>query len=260
MAEGKVNASDLSGRVVVVTGAAQGQGASHAEALNAVGATVVALDVREFTPNDPLIHARRLDVSDETAWDDLGAWLSDEFGQVHGLVNNAAVTSRERLGEVTVAEFERVLSVNLRGQLLGIQALSPLMKDGGSIVNIGSTAALTSHYTLSYTISKWGVRGLSLVAAMELSEAGIRVNVIHPGYIETPMTAAAPSGSLEANMKVTPMGRPGRPEEISNLVLFLLSDAASFITGAEISADGGYVSGGTCLAVRDALFEKRDQV
>jgi 3alpha(or 20beta)-hydroxysteroid dehydrogenase len=116
---------------------------------------------------------------------------------------------------VTVSDWERVLSVNLTGALLGIQAVLPLMPAGGSIVNVGSAAALSAHYPAAYTVSKWGLRGLSRVASMELGPRGIRVNSIHPGFIETPMTASAPAAFRESNLLQIPLGRTGTPADVA---------------------------------------------
>ncbi|MGX1226154.1 NAD(P)-dependent dehydrogenase (short-subunit alcohol dehydrogenase family) [Streptomyces ambofaciens] len=138
----------LLGRVVVVTGAARGQGAAEAEALAREGALVIATDVTQ-APG-----CRRLDVSSDEEWAELAAELREAHGQVHGLVNNAGVTWRARVGEVRAEDFERVHSVNVTGPLLGIQHLSPLMPPGSSIVNVGSSAALTAHYPVAYTASK----------------------------------------------------------------------------------------------------------
>jgi len=241
-------------RVIVVTGAASGQGAAEVSALHDEGAVVVATDVQSFAADAPeRVHRRSLDVTSPDDWRALAEWLRATFGRVDGLINNAGTTSRARLDEVAVEEWNRALSVNLTGPMLGIQTLSPLMAGGASIVNVGSVAGLTGHYTAAYTASKWGLRGLTRVAAMELGPRGIRVNVVHPGYIETPMTATAPATFKGANEALTPLGRVGSADEVAAVMVFLMSAECPFLTGAEIPVDGGLSSGGTAKFLSDAV-------
>lgn len=238
--------TSLAGRTVVVTGAASGIGAAVAAAVTAEGGTAVGVD-REAAPG-----VRTLDVRDEDAW----AALADELGghgPVHGLVSCAGVTRRARVGSASVADMRDAHDVNVLGPLLGIQALAPLMPAGGSVVTIGSLAALQGHYPVAYTTSKWAVRGLTHTAALELGERGIRVNAVHPGFIETAMTASAPAAFRDASVAATPLGRVGTPEEVASVVVFLLGDGAAYVTGAEIPVDGGAASHAGAKTVSDAL-------
>ena len=230
-------------RTVVVTGAASGIGAAVVSLLRASGAEVVAVD------KEPRV--RRLDVTDEADWRRLADELDGE--PVHGLVNCAGTTWRARLGDVSAEAFQQTNAVNALGPLLGIQALAPLMPRGASIVNVGSLAALQGHYPLAYTASKWSLRGVTHAASLELGRRGIRVNLVHPGFIDTAMTASAPADFRTAAVEQTALGRAGAAAEVAEVVLFLLSDAASYVTGAEIPVDGGASSHAGAKPVSDAL-------
>ncbi|PPF89612.1 3-oxoacyl-ACP reductase [Subtercola sp. Z020] len=256
----------LAGRMVVVTGAAGGQGAAEALLLAASGARVVAVDLQaqvpevfaagdRSDPSGPPVSYRRLDVTDEDAWQRLARDLAAELqgNPLRALVNNAGITHRARLGETRRDDWDRVLAVNLTGPMLGMQALAPLMGPGSSILNIGSSAALTAHYTAAYTASKWGLRGLTQVAATEYGPRGIRVNALHPGFIETEMTRGAPPAMREAQLTLTPLERLGRVEEVAELAAFLCSDAAAYIAGAEIPVDGGFASAGGSKYMSDSI-------
>ena len=243
----------VGGKVVVVTGAAGGQGLAEAAALAAEGAAVVATDLHDEAETPDGVVYRRLDVSSQDDWNALAAFIESEHGRLDGLVNNAGIAFRARLDEIELADWDRVLAVNLTGTLLGIRTAAQLMHGGGSIVNVSSIAGLTGHYAVAYTVSKWGVRGLSRVASMELGPRGIRVNAIFPGFIETPMTAGAPPAFREANIDAAPLGRAGLPDDVAPLVVYLVSDETSFVTGAEIVIDGGQIAHGGAKAYSDAV-------
>ena len=246
----------VDGKIVVVTGAARGQGAAEAAALAAEGAVVIATDLHDEPPAGASgATYRKLDVSRSEDWDALAGWLHQEYGRLDGLVNNAGISVRARIDEVELADWERVLAVNLTGTLLGIQHAARLMEHGGSIVNISSIAGLTGYHAAAYTVSKWGIRGLSRVASTELGPRGIRVNTIFPGFIDTPMTAAAPEAFKTANVAQTPLGRAGRADEVAPLVVYLISDESSFVNGAEIVVDGGQVAHGGAMTLSRAVLD-----
>jgi 3alpha(or 20beta)-hydroxysteroid dehydrogenase len=232
--------------------------ARHRVALHCptVRAIVVATDLHDTAPAlDGVagVTYRRLDVTSPDDWGELAAWLQGEHGRADGLVNNAGVPFRARVHEIELTDWHRVLDVNLTGPLLGIQAIAPLMTRGGSIVNISSVAGLTAHYGVAYTSSKWGLRGLSRVASLELGERGIRVNTVFPGFIETPMTATAPEAFRTSNLAATPLGRTGAAEEVAPLIVYLISDESSFVSGAEIVVDGGLSAHGGTKPFSDAV-------
>lgn len=252
-----MSTTDLTGELVVITGAARGQGAAEAKLLASRGARVIATDVHEtadlVAPEGApgSIEYRQLDVTSEASWAALAADLAGQ--RVKGLVNNAGITSRTRLGVTELADWNRLLEVNVTGAMLGIQALMPLMAEGSSIVNVGSMAGLNGHYTAAYTTSKWAIRGLTHVAATELGPRGIRVNIVHPGFIATEMTANAPAAMIGAQLALTPLGRVGQPNEMAEVIAFLISDASSYISGAEIPVDGGATSSAGAKFMADEI-------
>jgi 3alpha(or 20beta)-hydroxysteroid dehydrogenase len=251
----------MAGKVVVVTGAARGQGAAEAALLSAEGASVIAADVlddlgqelvRGLAASTPPLY-RHLDVTSAADWDDLAGLVRDRYGVVHGLVNNAGIAARERLPHVRLDAWRRAFDVNVTGALLGIQALVPLMTEGGSIVNVCSVAALSGHVAAAYTASKWALRGLTRTASLDLAGRGIRANAIMPGLIDTPLMDSASPAFREAALTEIPAGRIGAPDDVAPLVAFLLSDESRYISGAEIAVDGGMTAHVSHKRIADAI-------
>ncbi|MFF5444759.1 glucose 1-dehydrogenase [Streptomyces sp. NPDC012888] len=244
--------ADLGGKVVVITGGARGLSAAAARAVVDGGGKVLITDVLEeegaATAAELGDAARFLkhDVTSEAEWQAALDHAVAEFGRLDGLVNNAGIATGTPLEHESVDHFRRVVEINLVGVFIGIRTAIPLLRagGGGSIVNMSSAAGLTGlALTAGYGASKWGVRGLSKIGAVELAEARIRVNSVHPGMTLTPMTAPLGIQAGEGGYPGAPLGRVGLPEEIAAAVAFLLSDAAGYMTGAELAVDGGWTAG-----------------
>ncbi len=253
--------ADLTGKVAVVTGGGHGMGAEHVRTLTARGASVLFTDLDEAA-------GRRLadevaatggnavfasgDVRDLRTWESWRDTALDRFGSVHVLVNNAGVFGEQTILGIDRTAWQRVVDVNLKGPFLGMKTFAPLIRDagGGAIVNVSSAAGLDQNPDPAYTASKWGVRGLTKMASQEFGPWGIRVNSIHPGYMLTAMTDFAPDAMRAAKIELTPLRRAGEAWEAAELVAFLVSDAAAFITGAEIAIDGGWTSGSQATEAR----------
>jgi 3alpha(or 20beta)-hydroxysteroid dehydrogenase len=240
-------------RTVIVTGGARGMGASHARGFIAEGANVVIADVvdKEGQSLVDELGSRaifsRLDVTSEADWAATVTAAENAFGPVSVLVNNAGIVHFARIADTEPADWSRVIEINLTGTYLGIRALASSMRKagGGAIVNISSGAAMSGAFGLgAYVASKWGVRGLTKTAALELARDNIRVNSIHPGATRTTM-AAQPDveAVMAASVKNLAIPRIAEPEELTRLVLFVASDEASFSTGSEFIADGGALLG-----------------
>lgn len=238
--------------VVLVTGAAAGMGAQHARALGARGVHVCAADVAdtaelvaEITDAGGSASGHTLDVADPAAWERVVTEIRDRTGGLGGLVNNAGISRRRGFMDTDRELWERALSINLSGAFHGMQAAAPLIRDsgGGSIVNISSISGQIGYFSPSYSSSKWGLTGLSKSAAGALAEWGIRVNSVHPGLVDTGLLGGA-DAFVRSALQSVPAGRTARPEEITDAVLFLLSDRSTYLTGSEITVDGGLVSNG----------------
>lgn len=239
----------VSGKTVIVTGGARGLGAAFARRLVAEGASVVIGDLLADEGKavaDELGDAALfvpLDVTDETSWREAVRRTDETYGPVSGLVNDAGVVHVDPIETLDEADYRRVIDVNQVGVFLGMKSVLPSMREagGGSIVNVSSIGGIIAFSRiLGYTASKWAVRGMTKTAAQEFGQYGIRVNSLHPGVVATEMTADSDrSHAMVANQ---PLPREADPAEMASLVLFLLSDEASYCTASEFVADGGFTS------------------
>jgi len=238
--------------VVLITGAAAGMGASHARALAAEGTHVCVADiadattvVEEITAKGGSASAHTLDVTDPAAWARVVTEIRQHHGELGGLINNAGISRRLEFLDTTDEVWEQVLHINLFGPFYGMKAVAELMRDsgGGSIVNISSISGQIGYFSPAYSASKWGLTGLSKSAAGNFAKWGIRVNSVHPGLVGTALLAGS-DGFVQSAVASTPAGRMATPEEITNVVLFLLSDRSTYMNGSEVTVDGGLVSNG----------------
>lgn len=244
----------LSGKVAIITGGARGMGAATCRLFVEQGAKVVIADVLDdagaalAAELGESARFLKLDVTNEENWADVVTEAEATLGPVDALVNNAGILMFNSILETTKADFERVLGVNLVGELLGIKAVAPGMiaRGRGSIINVSSVDGMKgANGLVAYASSKWGVRGLTKVAAMELGHKGVRVNSVHPGGVDTIMSNHNDSSREELNKSYSnvPLQRIGGPEEVAAASAFLASDDASYIHGAEIVVDGGMTVG-----------------
>jgi len=245
-----VEAGRLAGKVAIITGAARGQGAAEARLFVEHGAKVVLGDVLEegnavaeslgdaatFVP---------MDIRREQDWA-TAIDAAQAFGPLNVLVNNAAVVHFSSIVETTLDDYKRVIDINQVGTFLGIRSVVEPMKaaGGGSIINVSSIDGLQAKNALiAYAASKWAIRGMTKVAALELGPHGIRVNSLHPGGVDTVMGNPTGLENIDDFYKRYPIPRAGRPEEMAQLALFLASDDSSYSTGSEFVADGGWTAG-----------------
>ncbi len=237
----------LQDKVIIITGAAQGMGETHARFCLAEGAKVVLTDInadkgealaKELGDNALFIQH---DVTNEDDWTQVVKRTEDKFGQIDVLVNNAGITTHKSILDTSVESYRKILEINQVSVFLGMKAVIPSMIEAkqGSIINISSINGLVGG-AIGYTDSKFAVRGMTKAAALECAPHGIRVNSIHPGVIATPMIMQGDTkDAVEAFAKSIPMKRVAQPEEVSGMVLFLASDDSSYSTGSEFIVDGG---------------------
>ncbi|MGE0170439.1 SDR family NAD(P)-dependent oxidoreductase [Nocardioides sp.] len=248
---------ELAGKVALVTGAARGQGASHAVVLARAGAHVILTDVLDEAGEavaaslDGKGDYLHLDVASEEQWTSVISSVRARWGRLDILVNNAGIMMREPMLEASETSWRRVLDINVLGAALGIRHGGRLIADsgGGSIVNISSQVAVSlAPLTGAYTASKWALRGMTQMAAKELGELGIRVNALLPGIIETDMVrdhmvVGAEGSAFERNKHRLAVPRLGQSEDVSDALLFIVSSRASYITGTDLLIDGGWTLG-----------------
>lgn len=245
----------LKDKVAVITGSTKGIGKATAETFAKEGAKVVivgtnkdALDatVKEIKATGGEALGYIVDVSKRASVDEMVAGVKAAWGRIDILVNNAGITADSMLKKMTEEQFDKVISINLKGVYNCAQAvLDTMMEQGGGVIlNTSSVVGLYGNIgQTNYAAAKWGVIGMTKTWAKELGRKGIRVNAVAPGYTETPMLATVPDKILDSIREKTPLQRLGKMEDMANAFLFLASDEASFITGTVLSVDGGFVIG-----------------
>jgi 3alpha(or 20beta)-hydroxysteroid dehydrogenase len=239
----------LDGKVALVTGAARGIGAAIARRFAAEGAGVVLTDADDEGAAQLAAElgarAHAHDVTSEAAWEEVARWAIETHDHIDVLVNNAGVFLAAPLKDTSLEDFRRVQEVNQVGVFLGMQTIAPHMVEHGrgSIINLSSVAGLMgSPYLTAYAASKWAVRGMTKCVAREVAAAGVRVNSLHPGQIDTDMNTRQRERTPELIDKLVaaiPMRRIGDPLEVAHAAVFLAADESRYVTGSEVVIDGG---------------------
>ncbi len=240
----------VAGKVVIITGASQGMGKTTAELFASEGATVIGVDINHPKPANKKspIEFFKLDVADEAGWKKLVRHALKKHGRIDVLINNAGFSRRAPIIDYPLELFRQTFDVNVVGPFLGIKTVARGMIENksGCIINISSVFGLQAGgpNRAAYSASKWAVLGLTKSLALELAPHGVRVNSVHPGAILTPMLLAG-GGTPEQIAKDLGIGagRVGLPSEVAAATLFLASDEASYISGAELAVDGGWSAG-----------------
>jgi len=252
-------------KAAVVTGGARGQGACVARLLAQAGATVYVLDalphgdaawpqlhqqVQGLPGQVVVVHG---DVASESDWAALARQIAQAGLPLQGLVNNAGITGpRAPVTQTTLENWQRVMATNLTGSFLGIHTLAPLMGRGAAIVNVSSTVGMTGYFSAAYSSSKWALRGLTRSAAMELGPKGIRVNCICPGVVDTEMVRNYPA-LVETLQGLIALQHMAQPEQLADVMFFLLGPQSAYITGADLAVDGGVTGTGIYWPVGRSL-------
>jgi 3alpha(or 20beta)-hydroxysteroid dehydrogenase len=242
----------LVGKVALITGAARGQGEAEARRFVTEGARVAVADVTDETGaalveelGDAAVYVH-LDVTDAEMWGAVVDAVVARWERLDVLVNNAGVGYAGIIDELPLEHHHHLVDVNLNGVYYGMRAVAATMRaqGSGSIINISSIDGLAGMLGMSsYSATKFAVTGMTRSAAIDLGPFGIRVNSIHPGFIDTPMLRDPQAPRVQQVMSMQPIRRVGRPEEVAALALFLASDEANYITGAQIPIDGGHLAG-----------------